>query len=149
MLAHDTSCGDASLFLPSKCIVVIVTVYSRTGNVGGFQSKVSGCNTEGSQRLIISQAEGSEFYYELPYLILPREYRRIPYNCREAIPRHFEKGWEEKLAMKYQVLCMAKKLPLNQETDNLLPSKTDLKIGCRRMENLARIYWKEKGYNIQ
>ena len=104
---------------------------------------------EGSQRLIISQAEGSEFYYELPYLILPREYRRIPYNCREAIPRHFEKGWEEKLAMKYQVLCMAKKLPLNQETDNLLPSKTDLKIGCRRMENLARIYWKEKGYNIQ
>ena len=42
---------------------------------------------EGSPRLIMTQAEGIDYYYELPYTRLPREYRRIPYNCREAIPR--------------------------------------------------------------
>lgn len=101
---------------------------------------------EGSQRLIISQSEGMEYYYELPYMILPREYRRIPYNCREAIPRHFEKGWDDKLSLKYQVLSMIQKMPLNAETQKVIPSKTDLKMGCRRMESLARSYWKAKGY---
>lgn len=103
---------------------------------------------EGSRRLIMSQAEGMEYYYELPYIKLPREYRRIPYNCREAIPRHFEKGWEDKLAVKYQVLSMTKKLSLNAETKKVIPSKADLKMGCRRMESLAKSYWKAKGYDM-
>ena len=112
------------------------------------RNKTQFLGPEGSQRLMMSQAEGMEYYYELPYIILPREYRRIPYNCREAIPRHFEKGWDNKLAMKYQVLSMTKKLPLNAETKREIPSKTDLKMGCRRMESLAKSYWKAKGYNI-
>lgn len=112
------------------------------------RNKTQFLGPEGGQRLMMSQAEGMEYYYELPYIMLPREYRRIPYNCREAIPRHFEKGWDTKLAMKYQVLSMTKKLPLNAETKKIMPSKTDLKMGCRRMESLAKIYWKAKGYNI-
>lgn len=112
------------------------------------RNKTQFLGPEGSQRLMMSQAEGMEYYYELPYIILPREYRRIPYNCRETIPRHFEKGWDNKLAMKYQVLSMTKKLPLNAETKKEIPSKTDLKMGCRRMESLAKIYWRAKGYNI-
>lgn len=112
------------------------------------RNKTQYLGPEGSQRLIMLQAEGMEYYYELPYIILPREYRRIPYNCREAIPRHFEKGWDNKLAMKYQVLSMTKKLSLNAETKRVIPSKADLKIGCRRMESLAKSYWKAKGYNI-
>ena len=80
------------------------------------RNKTQFLGPEGSQRLMMSQAEGMEYYYEFPYIILPREYRRIPYNCRETIPRHFEKGWDNKLAMKYQVLSMTKKLPLNAET---------------------------------
>ena len=112
------------------------------------RNKTQFLGPEGSQRLMMSQAEGMEYYYELPYIILPREYRRIPYKCREAIPRHFEKGWDNKLAMKYQVLSMTKKLPLNAEIKREIPSKTDLKMGCRRMESLAKSYWKAKGYNI-
>ena len=99
---------------------------------------------KGSQRLIVSQAEGTGYYYEVPYTILPREYRRIPYNCREAIPRHFEKGWDHKLAMKYQILSKTKMFPLDEETKREIPLKTDLKMGCRRMEKMAKIYWKEK-----
>ena len=112
------------------------------------RNKTQFLGPEGSQRLIISHSEGTDYYYELPYAILPREYRRIPYNCREAIPRHFEKGWDNKLAMKYKVLSMTKNLPLNDETKREIPSKTDLKMGCRRMESLANKYWKDKGYSL-
>ncbi len=72
----------------------------------------------------------------------------LPYNCREAIPRHFEKGWDKKLALKYRILSTVNKLPLDNETKDELPSKTDLKLGCKRMENLAKIYWKSRGYDV-
>ena len=112
------------------------------------RNKTQFLGPEGNQRLIITHPSGVDYYYELPYLHLPREYRRIPYNCREAIPRHFEKGWDEKLAMKYKILSMVNKLPLNNETKDTLPSKTELKLGCKRMENLAKIYWKNRGYDV-
>ena len=67
---------------------------------------------------------------------------------RQAIPRHFEKGWEDKLAVKYQVLSMTRELSLNAETKKVIPSKADLKMGCRRMESLAKSYWKAKGYDM-
>ena len=108
------------------------------------RNKTQFLGPEGRQRLIMTQAEGMEYYYELPYIMLPREYRRIPYNCREAIPRHFEKGWDNKLAINYQVLSKIKKLPLDTETKREISSKTALKMGCRRMENQARIYWQAK-----
>lgn len=104
---------------------------------------------EGSQRLIMSQTEGIDCYYKLPYILLPREYHRIPYNCREAIPRCYDKGWAEKLSMKYKVLRMAHTLSINKENSKLFPSKTELKMGCRKMEALANIYWKEREHDMQ
>ena len=113
------------------------------------RNKTQFLGAEGSERIIFLQPSGVEYYYELPYIHLPREYRRIPYNCREAIPRHYEKGWDNKLALKYRILSMSNKLPLNNnKTKENLSIKTDLKLGCRRMENLAKIYWKNRGYNI-
>ena len=112
------------------------------------RNKTQALGPEGNQRLIVSHPSGVDYYYELPYLYLPREYRRIPYNCREAIPRHFEKGWDKKLALKYRILSTVNKLPLDNETKDELPSKTDLKRGCKRMENLAKIYWKSRGYDV-
>ncbi len=100
---------------------------------------------EGHQRLLISQPEGTNYYYELPYLTLPREWRRIPYICREVIPRHFEKGWDDKLAKRYQILNLTKKMSLNPENQKDLISRTDMKMGCGRMEKLALNYWREKG----
>lgn len=112
------------------------------------RNKTQFLGPEGSQRLIISRSEGTEYYYELPYIILPREYRRIPYNCREAIPRHFEIGWEKRFANKYRILSMTKRLSIGVEMERVAPSKTEIKMGCRKMEKLARIYWKEKGYSL-
>lgn len=103
---------------------------------------------EGSPRLIMTQAEGIDYYYELPYTRLPREYRRIPYNCREAIPRSYDKRMAEKLSMKYKVLRVAQTLSTNTETKKLLPSKTVLKMGCRKMEALANLYWKERDCDV-
>lgn len=112
------------------------------------RNKTQFLGPEGSQRLIISNIEGTDYYYEIPYAILPRDYRRIPFHCREAVPRHFEKGWEKKLAIKYQVLYMAKNKLSDEIIKRQIPSKTDLKIGCRRMESLAIKYWRDKGYNL-
>jgi len=103
---------------------------------------------ENTGRLMIIQAEGTRNYYELPYLILPREYKRIPYNCREAIPRHFQKEWGDKLAMKYLVLRMANKTAHDSDTKKLLPPRGDLRLGCKRMEDLAKRYWKSRGYSV-
>ena len=43
VVAHDTikwECSSLSFY----SIVVIVTVYSQTGNIGGYRSEVTGCN---------------------------------------------------------------------------------------------------------
>ena len=89
------------------------------------------------QRLIAVQASGTNYFYELPYIALPRKYQKLPYQCREPLPREYDAGWESKLEKKYQVLSFARKIP-----DHIsLPSNTELKIGCRRMERLAKEYW--------
>lgn len=97
-------------------------------------------------RLIIAQSSGTQNYYELPYLTLPRDFKRIPFVCREAIPRHFHKGWDTKLEKKYTMLLLAKTLPNN--IDSLEISKGNLRLGCRRMEKLGKQYWQKKGYKI-
>lgn len=89
------------------------------------------------QGLLISSAKGIDYYYELPYIKLPRDYQRIPYNCREAIPIKYDKGLEEKLSIKYKVFSSIKKA--SKELD-VIP-KTELKQGCRRIMNLANVYW--------
>ena len=87
-------------------------------------------------RLMITQLRGTNYYYEIPYIHLPREYRRIPYNCREMITRAYDVGFERKLSVKYQFLAVVIKPDMK-----MLPQKTDLKLGCNRMEALAKIYW--------
>ena len=112
------------------------------------RNKMQFLGPKNTGRLMISQAEGTRNYYELRYIFLPREYRRIPFNCREAIPRHFQKGWDDKLAMKYNVLSMTIKIEQDSEIKSIIPSKGDLRIGCKRMAELARKYWRSRGYNI-
>ncbi len=103
---------------------------------------------EDQQRLIITQMEGTKYYYELPYMFLPRSFHRIPYGCREAIPRHFEEGWDKKLAIKYNVFRSMNNIPKGEiEYDQVMP-KSELRIGCKRMETQAKIYWQEKGYTV-
>ena len=88
-------------------------------------------------RLIAVQAKGTNYYYKLPYMLLPRKYQKIPYQCREPLPREYDIAWEKKLAMKYQIVSIAHKA--SRHIQSL--SKTDFKIGCRRMESLAKEYW--------
>ncbi len=103
-------------------------------------------NTVG--RLIISQMSGTDYYFDLPYLVFPREFRRIPFICREAVPRHFQEGWDTKLERKYKVLSVTRMGPIRTElADEVIP-RGDLRMGCRRMETLAKKYWKSKGYEV-
>ena len=106
------------------------------------RNQVQFLGPEGTNRLMINNAHGTNYYFKLSFLKLPREYSRIPFVCREMIPRTFESGWDIKLAKKYKVLsatiCNDK---INEKINKYKISRTELKLGCRWMEKLARIYW--------
>ena len=73
-------------------------------------------------------------------LHLGRQYRRIPFACREAAPRKWEKEWEEKLLIKPQI--MSKIIEIDpQMLINIGLSKKDLIRGYRKMASMAQIYW--------
>ncbi len=99
-------------------------------------------------RIIMSQSSGTDYYYDLPYLVVPREYRRIPFICREAIPRHFQEGWDVKLERKYEILSITRMRPIRSDLKNDIIPKGDLKMGCKRMESLGKKYWRSKGYDL-
>lgn len=92
------------------------------------------------QKIIMSHAAGTRYYYELPFIHIPGSWRKLPFHCKEPIPRHYEDGWKQKLSMKYEILCLAKK----HDVKCGMPSKKELKLGCRKMESLAQIYWQSK-----
>lgn len=72
---------------------------------------------------------------------LSHEVRKIPMVCREAVPRKWEKGWQDKLRSKETILPQLTKIPEVNGTINGLKSK-ELKRGCRLMANYAEKYWR-------
>ncbi len=91
---------------------------------------------EGHQ-LIVSASRGLNYYYELPYLKLPRAFRRIPQLCREPIPRHYNNGWADRLSNNYAMRCFI----AEKSKRNLPMSKKELKQGFDKMNRAAQIYW--------
>lgn len=77
---------------------------------------------------------------DLSFGQLTHQYRRIPFICREAVPRKWEMEWERKLNIKQQVMSEFVKV----DPDSGL-TKKDLKLGYRRMALVAKKYWNDKG----
>lgn len=92
-----------------------------------------------THRLIPFVALGVRNFYELSFVALPREYRKIPFSCREAIPRIYDPRWEDKLKHKYEILSIPRKL----EKSYIGISKSELRIGCRKMQTMAKVYWQK------
>ena len=91
-------------------------------------------------RIVISQTRGTDYYYEIPYLKLPREFRRIPVECRNPIPRFFDDGWADRLANNYAFVSeINKKIPYKGSLTN-----KKQKEGFERMEKAAHVYWQKK-----
>lgn len=77
---------------------------------------------------------------ELSFGQLPHKFKRIPFTCREAIPRKWEMEWENKLNIKEQIMMEIFKMNPKSLDDIGLPKK-DLKRGYRRMALVAHNYW--------
>lgn len=77
---------------------------------------------------------------ELSFGQLSHQYRRIPFTCREAVPRKWEAEWERKLNFKEQVIMAFMRDDPKMMADSGL-TKKDLKLGYRRMASVAKNYW--------
>lgn len=77
---------------------------------------------------------------ELSFGQLSHQYRRIPFTCREAVPRKWEAEWERKLNFKEQVIMTFMRDNPKMMADSGL-TKKDLKLGYRRMASVAKNYW--------
>ena len=95
------------------------------------------------QKMMIYGMRLTLYDHEFSFGHLGRQYRRIPFVCREAAPRKWEKEWEEKLLVKPEI--MSKIIEVNPQilTDTGL-SKKDFLRGFRKMATMAQIYWNKQ-----
>lgn len=94
----------------------------------------------GMQKMMAYGMRLTLYDHEFSFGHLGRQYRRIPFACREAAPRKWEKEWEEKFLIKPQI--MSKIIEIDpQMLINIGLSKKDLLRGYRKMASMAQIYW--------
>lgn len=53
------------------------------------------------------------YHCDLSFAHVNHRFRRIPFNCREGAPRFWEKGWEDKLKIKAEILSKMFLIHLN------------------------------------
>lgn len=79
--------------------------------------------------------------YEFSFARLNHNIRKIPYSCREAVPRKWDKEWQEKLHIKMDSLPQVIRMT-NMEEKMGLTSK-EFKRGCKNMIIFAEQYWRQ------
>lgn len=77
----------------------------------------------------------------LSFTYLSHEIRKIPLMCREAVPRMWEKGWQDKLKNKEIILPQIMRIHREEKGKPGLTIK-EIKRGCRLMSNYAEKYWR-------
>ena len=90
-------------------------------------------------KIIFSGMRLTLYDCELSFGQLSHQYRRIPFTCREAVPRQWDEGWERKLNIKEQVIMTIMREKPEITADSGL-TKKDLKLGYRRMASVAKYY---------
>lgn len=78
--------------------------------------------------------------HELSFGEVRHSFKRIPFACREAVPRKWEQGWEDKLNMKEDMMLGIKQALPDLLADSELTSK-ELRRGYRMMARSAAQYW--------
>ncbi len=96
------------------------------------------------RKLLIFSPRKTYYSCVLSFCKLPKYVERIPRDYREAGPRYFSKGWEEKYLFKCDLLPQL----INKEKGNIISPKK-IKKGCKEMYEFAKYYWKMKDKNIK
>lgn len=95
-----------------------------------------------TQKLIGTDLRKTVFLCEFSFGKMQNRFSKIPFSCREAVPRIWEQGWEDKLKTKIDLLPQ-----ISDHTPTLLKTMNLTKKKCRRglqeMLAAAKVYWKE------
>jgi hypothetical protein len=71
--------------------------------------------------------------------------RKIPFQCREAVPRVKEKGWAEKLSRKGSILAPPPQMAVtSSEQERSRSDRENLRRGCQSMSRFAEVYWNKR-----
>ena len=90
------------------------------------------------QRLIINNIKPTIFECSLSFAVMCKEAESILYPCREAVPRKYEKGWEDKLINKSTIMPEIQKLTKVRITQ----TQKSTKKACLAMLKFAQKYWR-------
>jgi len=92
-------------------------------------------------KMIMMSNERIRYKADLSFAYLSHEIRKIPLTCREAVPRKWEQGWQDKLKDKENIIPQLIKLQAIRE-DELGMTVKEMKRGYKLMSNYAEKYWK-------
>lgn len=91
-------------------------------------------------KMLISSMRKTIYECELSFGQTSHRFKRIPFICREAVPRLWDSRWENKLTIKADVMTEILKVS-PQLLDEYKITKKELRRGCQRMASAAKVYW--------
>ena len=103
------------------------------------QDAVTCLGSEDNQLWVTSMRK-TIYHCDLSFAHVNHRFRRIPFNCREGVPRFWEKGWEDKLKIKVEIL--SKMFSDSPESFHGLTIK-DIRDGCNRFYREMINYWSD------
>ena len=93
-----------------------------------------------AQKLIGIDCRKTVFSCEFSFGKMKKSFSKIPFSCREAVPRIWEQSSEDKLKTKIDLLPQ-----ISEHTPTLLTTmkltKKECRIGLREMLAAAKAYW--------
>lgn len=93
-----------------------------------------------TQKVIGIDQRKNVFLCEFSFGKMQNRFSKIPFSCREAVPRIWEQDWEDKLKIKIDLLPQ-----ILEHTPTLLTTmkltKKECRMGLREMLAAAKAYW--------
>lgn len=103
------------------------------------QDTLSTLGPEGN-KILISSMRKAIYNCELSFGQICHRFKRIPFICKEAPPRSWDREWENKLNIKADIMSEVFKMSPELRSKNGITSK-ELRRGCKRMASAAMAYW--------
>ena len=107
----------------------------RKNNLGIEKAQMLGSK---EQKLIINTMKPTIYECSLSFAVMCKEAESILYPCREAVPRKYEKGWEDKLINKAEIMPKIQSLNMVRITQ----TQKSTRKACLAMLKFAQKYWR-------
>lgn len=94
-----------------------------------------------NSKVVVTSNERIRYRGDLSFARLSHDIRKIPLTCREAVPRKWEQGWQDKLKFKENTVPQLIQLQAIDK-DKIGMTAKEMKRGYRLMSNYAEKYWR-------